>query len=88
MSVGITGVMEVSRYGMHFAPYKCKVVVKDCIGVTPTRDIAGSQLEVVDSFVYLDSTISSGGRVAYEVKLPSFSCARCGCFVVFINTEV
>ena len=53
---------------MHFTPSKCKVMVQDWLGVTPTLNVAGSQFEVVDSFVYVGSTISSADAAREKVK--------------------
>ena len=59
--------IEACRYGMHFAPPKCKVFVQDWMVPMPVLTIDGNVLEVVENFVYLGSTVSAGGDVGDEI---------------------
>ena len=45
-----------ARFGMHFAPAKCKV-------------LAGEPIEVVDKYIYLGSCISAGDLAGNEINL-------------------
>jgi hypothetical protein len=58
----------VGLYGMRFAPSKCKVLLQDWVGPSPTFVLAGSSLETVDRFTYLGSVISSACNIADEVS--------------------
>jgi exonuclease III len=61
--------IEVSRYGMHFGPSKCKVLLQDWQEPVPAFTIGDETLETVESFVYLGSCIVAGGVVGNEVDL-------------------
>ena len=53
--------MSVRRFGMTFAPAKCKVLLQDWPDPPPVLTMADDPLEVVDQFVYLGSIIRPGG---------------------------
>jgi hypothetical protein len=59
---------EASRYGLYFAPAKCKMLVQDWQGPVPALTLAGDSLDLVDSFVYLGSHITTGGGIGEEVS--------------------
>ena len=61
--------IEVSKFGMCFAPSKCKVLLQDWCQPVPSLTIGNDRLDTVDSFVYLGSCISAGGCVEREVSL-------------------
>jgi hypothetical protein len=61
--------LEVSRYGMAFAPSKCKVLLQDWQDPPPALTLAGDSLEFVNSFVYLGSCIAAGGYIGDEIGL-------------------
>ncbi|CAH8560679.1 unnamed protein product [Dicrocoelium dendriticum] len=61
--------VEASKYGMSFAPSKCKVLLKDWLSPAPVLTLQGAQLEQVDSFVYLGSCVSADGTINKEVSL-------------------
>jgi len=58
-----------ARFGMHFAPAKCKVLLQDWSGSSPNLVLAGEPIEVVDKFIYLGSCISAGGLAGNEISL-------------------
>ena len=60
-------VIEASKYGLVFAPSKCKVLLQDWIGPAPTLQVDGLVLDSVDSFTYLGSRITSGSDIRGEV---------------------
>ncbi|MBM6549315.1 reverse transcriptase family protein [Streptococcus dysgalactiae subsp. equisimilis] len=60
--------IEVSRYGMCFAPSKCKVLFQDWQEPVPALTLAGERLEPVDNFSYLGSYITAGGGIGDEIK--------------------
>jgi hypothetical protein len=60
-------VSEASKYGLHFSAPKSKVFVQDWQGAPPTLSLAGTQLELVERFVYLGSCVSAGGTIKDEV---------------------
>ena len=60
--------VEVSKFGMCFAPSKCKVLLQDWCEPTPNFSLGGVRLDVVNSFVYLGSCISAGGCVEEEIS--------------------
>lgn len=53
--------LAVSRFGLCFAPSKCKALLQDWQGPTPALTLGGDQLEVVPKFNYLGSCISACG---------------------------
>ncbi|MES9976933.1 MAG: reverse transcriptase domain-containing protein [Candidatus Thiodiazotropha sp.] len=59
--------VEARRYGLCFAPNKCKILLQDWQGIPPVFSLSGEPVEVVDKFVYLGSVISAGGSVEIEV---------------------
>ncbi|CAH8503536.1 unnamed protein product [Schistosoma rodhaini] len=59
--------ISVRRYGMCFAPSKCKVLLQDWQDSHPVLTLDGEQIEVVEKFVYLGSYISAGGGVSDEI---------------------
>ena len=59
---------SANSIGMRFAPTKCKVLLQDWVDPPPTLLLDGKQLERVNSFVYLGSTISPGGQIADEIS--------------------
>ena len=50
-------VLSAAPFSTQFAPLECKVLMQDLNVVDPLY-LNGTQLEVVDSFVYLGSTVS------------------------------
>ena len=56
-------------FGMRFAPSKCKMLLHDWVGPTPTLTIAGEPLDRVENFCYLGSYISADGKLSDEVSL-------------------
>ncbi|CAH8587907.1 unnamed protein product [Schistosoma margrebowiei] len=60
--------ISVRRYGMCFAPSKCKVLLQDWQDSNPVLTLDGEQIEVVEKFVYLGSCISAGGGVSDEIN--------------------
>jgi len=61
--------IEASRYGMCFAPEKCKVLLQDWREPVPDLYQNGERMEVVDTFNYLGSCITAGGGVGEEISL-------------------
>ncbi|KAH9578500.1 hypothetical protein MS3_00005968 [Schistosoma haematobium] len=59
--------ISVRRFGMCFAPSKCKVLLQDWQDSNPVLTLDGEQIEVVEKFVYLGSCISAGGGVSDEI---------------------
>ncbi|CAH8497241.1 unnamed protein product [Dicrocoelium dendriticum] len=53
--------LAVSRFGLCFAPSKCKVLLQDWQGPNPALTLGGDLLEVVQEFKYLGSYISTRG---------------------------
>ncbi|KAH9587729.1 hypothetical protein MS3_00005358 [Schistosoma haematobium] len=60
--------ISVRRYGMCFAPSKCKVLLQDWQDSNPVLTLDGEQIGVVEKFVYLGSCISAGGGVSDEIN--------------------
>ena len=60
--------IEVSKYGMCFAPSKCKVLRQDWQGPAPSITLCGDELESVESFKYLGSVIAADGGVGEEIS--------------------
>jgi hypothetical protein len=60
--------VEVERFGMCFAPSKCKVLLQDLQGAEPALTLAGDTLEIVDHFIYLGSCVTAGGGVGEEIS--------------------
>ena len=60
-------VESIKPFGMQFAPSKCKVLTQNC-NQMGSLFINGTNLDVVDSFVYLGSCISDDGRVGKEIE--------------------
>ncbi|CAH8674745.1 unnamed protein product [Schistosoma haematobium] len=60
--------INVRRYGMCFAPSKCKVLLRDWQDPNPVLTLDGEQIDVVEKFVYLGSCISAGGGVSDEIN--------------------
>ncbi|VDP55054.1 unnamed protein product [Schistosoma margrebowiei] len=60
--------ISVRRYGMCFAPSKCKVLLQDWQDSNPVLTLDGEQIDVVEKFVYLGSCISAGGGVSDEIN--------------------
>ena len=59
-----------TKFGMHFAPSKCKVIQQDWSGPNPNLVLAGQSIELVDKFIYLGSCTRPGGLIKDEVTLP------------------
>ena len=53
-------VIEVSRYGMHFRPSECKVLVHDRQGPVPAFILGDVALDMIDGFIYIGSCITAG----------------------------
>ncbi|VDO91407.1 unnamed protein product [Schistosoma mattheei] len=75
--------ISVRRYGMCFAPSKCKVLLQDWQDSNLALTLDGEQIEVVEKLVYLGSCISAGGGVSDEinariVKVSLGSCISAG----------
>ena len=60
---------SAAKFGMHFAPSKCKVLLQDWSGPNPNLILAGQSIEVVDKFTYLGSFISPEGLIKDDVTL-------------------
>ncbi|CAH8464156.1 unnamed protein product [Schistosoma margrebowiei] len=60
--------ISVRRYGMCFAPSKCKVLLQDWQDSNPAVILDGEQIEVVEKFVYLGRCISAGGGMSDEIN--------------------
>ena len=60
-------VESVKPYGMQFAPSKCKGLIQGC-DHTGNLSINNTNLEIVDSFVYLGSCISGDGKISTEIE--------------------
>ncbi|VDP81573.1 unnamed protein product [Schistosoma curassoni] len=60
--------INVRRYGMCFAPSKCKVLLQDWRDSSTVRTLGGEQVEIVEKFVYLSSRISAGDGVSDEIN--------------------
>ena len=45
---------SAAKFGMHFAPSKCKVLLQDWSGPNPNLVLAGQSIEVVDKFACLN----------------------------------
>lgn len=60
--------IEVVRYGLRFAPSKCKILLQDWQGVAPVITLCGDTLEAVEHFTYLGSRISTAGKIEEEIK--------------------
>ncbi|KAH9580585.1 hypothetical protein MS3_00009191 [Schistosoma haematobium] len=60
--------ISVRRYGMCFAPSKCKVLLQDWQDSNPVLTLDGEQIDVVEKFVYLGSCISAGGGMSDEIN--------------------
>ncbi|VDP09544.1 unnamed protein product [Schistosoma margrebowiei] len=60
--------INVRRYGMCFAPSKCKVLIQNWQDSNPVLALGGEQIDVVKKFVYLGSRISSCGGVSDEIN--------------------
>ena len=76
---------SAARYGLKFAPLKCKLMLFNCTGPIQPLLMEGEALERVDKFTYLDSCISANGSIAemisaesQEPKLLSQICATSG----------
>ena len=57
-----------AMFGMRFTPPKCKMMLHDWVGVTPSLSIRGQFIESVDKFAYLGSCISPDGSMAEELS--------------------
>ena len=55
-------------FGMRFASPKSKMMLQDCVGVTPNLSIKGQFTERVDKFTYLGSCITPDGSIAEELS--------------------
>jgi hypothetical protein len=64
----LTLTTAAERYGMRFAPAKCKVLLRDWVGANPTLSMANSTLEIVENFQYLGATISSAPNVVDDIN--------------------
>jgi hypothetical protein len=60
---------SAGRYGMQFAPSKCKVLLQDWIGANPILTVGSQHLEIVNEFTYLGSCTSSDGSVTREISM-------------------
>ncbi|VDP43740.1 unnamed protein product [Schistosoma margrebowiei] len=60
--------ISVRRYGMCFAPSKCKVLLQDWQDSNPVLTLDGEQIDVVEKFVHLGSCTSAGGGVSDEIN--------------------
>ena len=59
---------NATKFGMRFAPSKCKVLLQDWSEPQPTFVLADQPIEVVDKFSYLGSVINCHGNVTDEVS--------------------
>ncbi|MGL5231889.1 MAG: reverse transcriptase domain-containing protein, partial [Fusobacteriaceae bacterium] len=55
-------------FGMCFAPLKCKILLQDWVGPDPILSIRGKTLDIVNSFTYLGSIISSAPNIVDEIN--------------------
>lgn len=60
---------EVSRYGIYFAPSKCKVLLQVWQQPIPALALCDGRLEVVSIFKYLGSLVTPDRGVGEEVTL-------------------
>ncbi|KAH9590700.1 Zinc finger protein aebp2, variant 2 [Schistosoma haematobium] len=60
--------ISVRRYGMCFAPSKCKVLLQDWQDSNPVLTLDGEQIEIIEKFAYLGSCIIAGGGVNDEIN--------------------
>ncbi|VDP32647.1 unnamed protein product [Schistosoma mattheei] len=60
--------INIRKYGMCFAPSKCKVLLQNWQDSNPVLTLDGEQREVVEKFVYLGSCIIAGGGVSDEIN--------------------
>ncbi|VDP59242.1 unnamed protein product [Schistosoma mattheei] len=65
--------ISVHRYGMCFAPSKCKVLLQDWQDPDPELTLGSEHVKVVGKFVYLGSYVNAGGSVRDEID----SCGLC-----------
>ena len=61
-------VEEASRFGLQFAPAKCKMLVQDWSGSPPILSVSNTPVELVNSFTYLGSIISVGSCGVDEIE--------------------
>lgn len=57
----------IPRFGMHFAPSKCKVMLQDLPQLASPLKLRGEELSVVDHFTYLGSCVSNDGSITNEI---------------------
>ena len=55
------------RYGLSFAPSKCKVMLTDWTGSITPLTLSDEELDFVDSFTYLGSCINASGNITDEI---------------------
>ena len=60
--------LEASRFGLQFAPTKCKTITQDWDEPPPNLSVYNSLIEVSNSFVYLGSVISTGASGETEIN--------------------
>ncbi|KAH9596282.1 Contactin-5 [Schistosoma haematobium] len=60
--------ISVRRYGMCFAPSKCKVLLQDWQDSNHVLTLDGEQIEVAEKSMYLGGCISAGGGVSDEIN--------------------
>ena len=59
---------SAARYGLKFAPLKCKLMLFNWTGPIQPLLMEGEELEQVDKFTYLGSCISANGSIAEEIS--------------------
>ena len=59
--------VAAGRYGLSFAPSKCKVMLTDWTGPITPPTLSDEQLDFVDSFTYLGSCINASGDIADKI---------------------
>ena len=59
--------VATGRYGLSFAPSKCKVVLTDWTGSITPLTLSDEALDFVDSFTYFGSCINASGNITDEI---------------------
>ena len=59
--------VAAGRYGLSFAPSKCKVMLTDWIGSITPLTLSDEELDFVDSFTYVRSCINASGNIIDEI---------------------
>ena len=57
-----------AKFGMRFAPSKCKVPLQDWTETSPQLLLSCESLGIVDKFTYLGSCITAGGHITEEIN--------------------